>query len=104
MKNSLRHLFGGGAMAFVVAVPMAHAAEIMLNESGSTLLYPLFQAWIVGYKSVAPNIALSAAATGSSAGNDGAIAGSVRIGGSDAYLSDEVAAHNPTMLDIPLAI
>ena len=104
MKNTLRHLFGGGAIALVLAVPTAQAANITLNETGSTLLYPLFQAWIDGYKSVAPDVALSAAATGSSAGNDGAIAGSVRIGASDAYLSDQVAAHNPNILDIPLAI
>jgi phosphate transport system substrate-binding protein len=104
MKNSLRHRLGGGAIALVLAVPMAHAADITLNETGSTLIYPLFQAWIAGYKSVAPNVTLSAASTGSSAGNEGAIAGSVRIGASDAYLSDKVAAQNPNILDIPLAI
>ena len=83
---------------------MAHAADITLKETGSTLLFPLFQAWIAGYKSVAPDIDLTAAATGSSAGNQAAIAGSVRIGASDAYLSDEVAARHPNILDIPLAI
>ncbi len=51
---------------------MAHAADnITLTETGSTLLYPLFQSWIAGYKSVAPNIDLSAAATGSGAGEQG---------------------------------
>ncbi|MGO9744273.1 MAG: phosphate ABC transporter substrate-binding protein PstS [Roseiarcus sp.] len=83
---------------------MAHAADIALEETGSTLLYPLFQSWITGYKSVAPDIDLTAAATGSSAGNQAAIDGSARIGASDAYLSDEVAARHPNILDIPVAI
>src|SRR5580692_3895340 len=104
MKNGFRRIVGGSAIAFVLAAPMAHAAGIALNETGSTLLYPLFQSWIAAYKSVAPGVQLSAAGTGSGAGNDGAIKGSVRIGASDAYLSDEVAARNPSILDIPLAI
>jgi phosphate transport system substrate-binding protein len=104
MKNGLRRMLGGGAIAIVLALAMAHAADITLDETGSTLLFPLFQAWISGYRSVAPNIQLSAAATGSTAGNKAAIAGSVRIGASDAYLSDKVAAQNPSILDIPLAI
>jgi len=104
MKSGLRRMLGGGAIALVLAVRMAQAAEATLDETGSTLLFPLFQAWIAGYKSVAPNIHLSAAATGSAAGNTAAIAGAVRIGASDAYLSDKVAAQNPDILDIPLAI
>ena len=104
MKSRLRRMLGGGAMAFLLGVPMAHAADIALKETGSTLLFPLFQSWIAGYKSVAPNVDLTAASTGSSAGNQAAIAGSVAIGASDAYLSDEVAARHPNILDIPLAI
>ena len=105
MKSRLRHMLGGGAVAFVLAaVPLAHAADIALKETGSTLLFPLFQSWITGYKSVAPDVDLTAASTGSSAGNQAAIAGSASIGTSDAYLSDEVAARHPNILDIPLAI
>ena len=105
MKNRLRHMLGGGAIAFVLAVPMAHAADnIALTETGSTLLYPLFQSWIAGYKSVAPNIDLTAAATGSGAGEEAALTDKASIGASDAYLSDTIAAHNPNLLDIPLAI
>ena len=104
MKSRFRRTLGSGAIALVLGVPMAHAADITLKETGSTLLYPLFQSWIAGYKSVAPNVDLTATSTGSSAGNQGAIAGSVAIGTSDAYLSDEVAARHPNILDIPLAI
>ncbi len=105
MTIRLRHMVAGGAIAFVVAAtPLAHAADIALKESGSTLLYPLFQSWIAGYKAVAPDIDLTAAPTGSSAGNQAAIAGSAAMGASDAYLSDEVAARHRNILDIPLAI
>jgi phosphate transport system substrate-binding protein len=104
MTDKLRRALTGAAILFAFAIPPAHAADITLNESGSTLLFPLFQSWIVGRKSEAPDIDITAAATGSSAGTKAAIAGSVRVGTSDAYLSDEVAARNPQMLDIPLAI
>ena len=88
----------------VLAATPSHAASITLNETGSTLLYPLFQSWIAGYKSLAPDIAVNAAATGSGAGEAAALAGKVTIGASDAYLSDKVASQNPNILDIPLAI
>jgi phosphate transport system substrate-binding protein len=91
------------AISMAVAAP-TQAASITLNETGSTLLYPLFQSWIAGYKSLAPDIVLSAAATGSGTGEEAALAGKVSIGASDAYLSDKVASQNPNILDIPLAI
>ena len=81
MKNRLRPMLGGGAIALVLAIPMAYAADnITLTETGSTLLYPLFQSWIAGYKSVASNVDLSAAATGSGAGEKAALAGTASIG------------------------
>ena len=104
MTDKLRRALVGAALVLAFAAPPAHAADITLNESGSTLLFPLFQAWIAGYKSVAPGIEITAAATGSGAGTKAAIAGEVRIGTSDAYLSDEDAAQNPQILDIPVAI
>jgi phosphate transport system substrate-binding protein len=104
MTDKLRRALAGVALVLVFAVSPAHAADVILNETGSTLLFPLFQAWVAGYKSVAPDIGITAAATGSGAGEKGALDGSVRIGASDAYLSDRVAEQNPQILDIPLAI
>ena len=105
MKIRLRHMLGGGAIAFVLRRSRWRMRPTSRStETGSTLLYPLFQSWIAGYKSVAPDVDLTAAATGSGAGNQAAIAGTASIGASDAYLSDEVAAQNPNILDIPLAI
>jgi len=104
MRRTMNRTLIALGAALAVALPSARAAAVVLDETGSTLLYPLFQAWIGGYKSVAPDVGLTAAATGSGAGTDAAIKDAVRIGASDAYLSDEVAAHNPQLLDIPLAI
>ncbi len=89
-----------GAIATVGAVESA----VSLNETGSTLLYPLFELWIPEYSRVAPGVSLTAAATGSGAGIAGAVAGTVQIGASDAYMSDEEAEQNRTILNIPIAI
>ncbi len=104
MTTNLRRALGAAAIVLASAMAPAHAAGVTLNETGSTLLLPLFESWIAGYKNVAPDVQLSAAGTGSAAGNQAAIAGTVRIGASDAYLSDKIAAQNPAVLDIPLAI
>jgi phosphate transport system substrate-binding protein len=94
-----------GAALVAAEVPAARAAgTVTLNETGSTLLYPLFQLWIPDYAKVAPDVAVTAAATGSGKGIDAAIAGQVRIGASDAYMSDEQVQKNRGILDIPVAI
>lgn len=85
------------------AIP-AQAASVMLKETGSTLLYPLFQLWIGDYRQIRPEVTLSAAATGSGAGEQAAISGQAEIGASDAYLSDEQAEQNPEIKNIPVAI
>ncbi len=104
MTKELRQALAGAVLALAFAVSPARAADVTVSETGSTLLYPLFQAWIAGYKSVAPDVTITAAGTGSGAGEKAALDGSVRIGASDAYLSDRVAEQNPQILDIPLAI
>jgi phosphate transport system substrate-binding protein len=80
----------------------ALAAGVVLKETGSTLLYPVFQLWIHDYS--APGVTLIAAATGSGAGEQQAIAGQAEIGASDAYMSDEEAEQNPEIKNIPVAI
>ena len=78
--------------------------NVTLSESGSTLLYPLFQLWIPDYGHVARNVSLTAAATGSGAGVDAAISGNARIGASDAYMSDEQVEKNRSILNVAVAI
>ena len=101
--------FSLGAAALFVALPAlpplsASAAGTTLRETGSTLLYPLFELWIRDYPGVARGVTLTAAATGSGAGEQQVIAGQAQIGASDAYMSDEEVAQNPQIKNIPLAI
>ena len=80
------------------------AQETRLNETGSSLLYPLFQRWIPDYMQLTPGITLTATATDSGAGIAAAISGDARIGASDSYMSDEQAEQHPSIVNIPVAI
>jgi phosphate transport system substrate-binding protein len=80
------------------------AATIKLDETGSTLMYPLLQRWTAQYHRVAPNVQIAIAPTGSGAGIMQATQGRVQFGASDAYMSDEQIKANPGTLNIPLAI
>jgi phosphate transport system substrate-binding protein len=84
--------------------PPAQADGPTLTETGSTLLYPLFQRWIPDYMGQTRGVTLTAAATGSGTGIAAAISGDARIGASDAYMSDEQAEQNRKLVNIPLAI
>lgn len=77
---------------------------ISLQETGSTLLYPLFNLWDPAYHAQHPNVTITAQGTGSGAGISQAGAGSVNIGASDAYLSPGDRKKHPTLVNIPLAI
>lgn len=93
------------AAAFAAAMPAVQAAgSVTLSETGSTLLHPLFQLWIPDYARAAPNVTLTAAATGSGAGIDAAISGAARIGASDAYMSDQQAQKNRHIISVAVAI
>ena len=94
-------LFG---VAILAACVPASAAETVLNETGSTLLYPLFQRWVPAYAAAKPDVKINATATNSGQGIQAAIAGTVQIGASDAYMSDEDAEHNRAIISVPLAI
>jgi phosphate transport system substrate-binding protein len=98
-----------GAVAFAIGLlllPLSglRADDQTLAETGSTLIFPLFKAWVAAYAKIAPAVHLTNAATGSGTGIAQAIAGQVQIGTSDAYMSDQEAMANPHILNIPLAI
>ncbi len=79
-------------------------SSVALSETGSTLLYPLFDAWGPAFHEKYSNVTISTADTSSATGIAQAAAGTVNIGASDSYLSDtEMAAHRG-LLNIPLAI
>ncbi len=78
--------------------------QVALTEAGSSLLYPLFQIWAPAYHRVDPEVTIDPAAGGSGKGISGAIAGTLDIGASDAYLSPADMASHPGVENIPLAI
>jgi phosphate transport system substrate-binding protein len=87
-----------------LAPAVTQAEEISLAESGSSLLYPLFNIWVTEYAKVHPGVRISAASTGSGVGIDQAVAGSVQIGTSDAYMSDEQIERYSQIINVPMAI
>jgi phosphate transport system substrate-binding protein len=97
-------LLCAGAIWLALPVGAVQAAGVQLQETGSTLLYPLFQQWVTDYAHVDPNISISTGATGSGAGIAAAMGGTAQIGSSDAYMSDQQAEQNPQLVNIPLAI
>ncbi|MHB1497973.1 MAG: phosphate ABC transporter substrate-binding protein PstS [Acidimicrobiales bacterium] len=106
----------GAGSAFAANRPAAHktvvtkaadappSAKVALSETGSTLLYPLFQLWATAYHKMYSNITITPQGTGSGTGISDAEGGSINIGASDAYLSATDFAQYPGIMNIPLAI
>jgi phosphate transport system substrate-binding protein len=92
------------AAALGSAALPAHAADVTLTETGSTLLKPLFDIWVPEYLKTHPGVQITTAGTGSGAGEQQALSGQVSIGASDAYLSDAQVRENPNFVNIPVAI
>jgi phosphate transport system substrate-binding protein len=87
------------------ALPTAPASATQsLSETGSTLLYPLFNLWVPAYKSAFSQVTITTAGTGSGTGISSAAGGTADIGASDAYLSPADNDKYPTLENIPLAI
>ncbi len=82
----------------------ARADEITLTETGSTLLYPLFNVWVSEYAKGHSGIHITTNGSGSAAGIAQAIAGTAQIGASDAYMSDAQARQHPEIINVPMAI
>jgi phosphate transport system substrate-binding protein len=107
LKTSLRSTLLRTAAALALTFAAAGAAQaqtVTLIESGSSLLFPLFNLWVPDFTAANPGIQVSTTSTGSGAGISQAIKGLVQVGASDAYMSDALVAKNPAMLNIPLAI
>ncbi len=108
--SSLRTQTGAVALGLVAVLAFSvlgsAASFINIGETGSSLLYPLFNLWINSrsFKRAYPNLRVTTASTGSGTGIAQAIAGVVQIGASDAYMSPAQLKQNPNMLNIPLAI
>ena len=79
-------------------------AAVTLSESGSSLLYPFLQLLETPLTQKYSNVTLSPSAGGSGKGISDAIAGTVQMGGSDAYLSNSQLSANPGLMNIPIAV
>src|ERR1700728_1910419 len=88
----------------VLAGGAAFATLVTLVETGSTLLYPLFNLWVPDYQKTHAGVEITFHSTGSGTGIAQAISGSAQIGGSDAYLSDAQMQAYPGVLNIALTV
>lgn len=95
---------GQSSAAPAPASTAAPSSPVALTETGSTLLYPLFNLWAPAYHSAVSTVSVTTAGTGSGTGISQASAGAVNIGASDAYLSSAQIAKYPGLENIPLAI
>lgn len=92
------------ASMYMSSVPSAHpgtANPVHLNETGSTELYSLMEAWGSNISAFNPAIILSSTATGSEIGETDAEEGSVNIGATDGYLLNASTFH---LLNVPVAV
>jgi phosphate transport system substrate-binding protein len=89
---------------YLCSYAAARSSDVNVAETGSTLIHPLFKAWIAEYAKIDPVLHLSAGATGSGEGIAQTISKQVQIGTWDAYMTDNQAMANPHILNIPLAI
>src|SRR6056297_1239080 len=103
MKRKMRPLVAGVATVGLVLAAGA-AMATTLNETGSSLLYPLFNLWQPVYTKANPGVKINTASTGSGTGQAQSMKGLVQIGASDAYLSNTQMRMHPSMLNIPTAI
>ncbi|MGH9606758.1 MAG: phosphate ABC transporter substrate-binding protein PstS [Terracidiphilus sp.] len=90
--------------ASIGARPTFAAQDVNILETGSSLLYPLFNVWVPVYAHMHSGVRITTQSTGSGTGMSQSIAGIAQIGASDAYLSGAIMRMHSDMLNIPLAI
>jgi phosphate transport system substrate-binding protein len=93
-----------GAAAKLPSGGVEKPAGGQVTETGSTLLYPLFNLWASGYNEKYSSTSIQTAGTGSGTGISDATNGTIDIGASDAYLSPSEVSASPHLKNIPLAI
>ena len=94
---------GGGYLLGSSHGASSGATKYTLLETGSTLIFPYMNILGPKFTSLYPNIQISPQATGSGTGISSAEAGTVDLGGTDAYLLPSVAA-NYSLINVPIAI
>lgn len=101
---SLTSFAAAASLLLALVWTPARGEDIKLVETGSTLLYPLFNVWVSEYTKIHPGVQIATSSTGSGAGIEQALSGAAQIGTSDAYMSDTQAKQNPQTIDVPMAI
>jgi phosphate transport system substrate-binding protein len=89
---------------FLLSATVVRADQITLVETGSSLLYPVFNVWAAEYMKTHTGVRVVTGSTGSDEGIKQAISGAVQIGTSDAYMSDAEIRQNPQIINVPMAI
>jgi phosphate transport system substrate-binding protein len=92
------------ALSLLLPLTAYAADDVTLKETGSTLIYPLFSVWAADYGKTHPGVTITTGSTGSGAGIDQAVAGTVHIGTSDGYMSDAEIKRHPEIVNVALAI
>ncbi|MHB1911774.1 MAG: phosphate ABC transporter substrate-binding protein PstS, partial [Acidimicrobiales bacterium] len=80
------------------------SAAVTINEDGSTLIYPFLQELVSPLTARYSHITLAPGPGGSGKGIADALAGTVQMGGSDAYLNSGQLSANPGLMNIPIAV
>ena len=106
---SRRSALKAGALAVALALGatlgiVVSQAEVSILETGSSLVYPLFNLWVPVYQKIDPNAKITTQSTGSGTGISQATEGLAQIGASDAYMADALMRQHSDMLNIPLCI
>lgn len=92
-------------LAACVAMGTSQAAgDVNILETGSSLVYPLFNLWVPVYTKANPSVKITTQSTGSGTGISQAVEGIAQIGASDAYMSDVLMKQHSNILNIPLCI
>jgi phosphate transport system substrate-binding protein len=94
-------ILAAGLVPGIIATALA-ATHVL--ETGSTLLYPLFNIWVPAFTKAHPEVQITTQGTGSGTGISEAISGIAQVGASDAYMSNAQVAKTPGILNIPLAV
>ena len=102
----VRRILATTAVCLIALGPAAraHADDVTLTETGSSLIYPLFKLWAEEYAKTHPGVTVATNSTNSGEGIDKAVAGAVQIGASDAYMSDADIKRNPQIVNVAMAI
>ena len=80
------------------------SSPVMIQEAGSSLIFPYLQQLTSPLSQTYSNITLSPAAGGSGVGQSEAASGTIDMGGSDAYLTPAQFQQYSGLMNIPIAV